>query len=152
MIVRWGSNLVDACHQFPCGKTKEWNVEISFWNRKKMSVFLWRRVWIFMGRWIMSGRHLSLFPGHTLRSSLSPSSSSTLYYLVQKPKCQEGAILFVHKRDKKKRLLTSPPYRQKNEQTGRRLMLSWVSPLFFFEKSATNESITAPCAPARSHS
>jgi hypothetical protein len=63
---------------------------------------------------------LSLFPGHTLRSSLSPSSSSTLYYFrfeagggegdmnrvenhtVQKPKCQEGAILFVHKRDKKK--------------------------------------------------
>jgi hypothetical protein len=78
----------------------------------------------------MSGRHLSLFPGHTLRSSLSPSSSSTLYYFrfeagggegymnrvenhtVQKPKCQEGAILFIHKRDKK-RLLTSPPYRQK---------------------------------------
>jgi hypothetical protein len=74
----------------------------------------------------MSGRHLSLFPGHTLRSSLSPSSSSTLYYFwfeagggegdmnrvenhtVQKPKCQEGAILFVHKRDKKKTLDFTP--------------------------------------------
>lgn len=66
-----------------------------------------------------------------------------------------GALIhFIHKRKEniKKDSLTSPHTREeeeKNEQTGRRLMLSSFS-FYFFEKSATNESITAPCAPALS--
>jgi hypothetical protein len=74
----------------------------------------------------MSGRHLSLFPGHTLRSSLSPSSSSTLYYFrfeagggegdmnrvenhtSPKTEMSRGGYIVRTQKGQKKRLLTSP--------------------------------------------
>lgn len=106
-------------------------------------------------QWIMTRWHLSFW--HTLRSSLSPSPSSTLCYFALREhgrgwkegnhmvwkteKCQEGCIAYTKGKKKKKIGLLTPPPLKSNKRKMSKQVGDWCYRAFF-EKSATNESIT----------